>query len=292
MVGEEHATIVELLRSRQGLVLELCRDRLGFSYPANAAIAELGADLTLVKPTERFADLVLSVGEAPELRAVVIVEVQMAEDRDKPFRWPLYVAATRDRFRCPVELVVVTTDEAVAKWAARPMRMSSTTSFRALVVGPSLVPMIEDPSVAHQHTELAVLSALAHKTASTAYAALDAIHSIPDERVLVYADTILACLGPSARRALEELVKTQDYEYRSDFARKYFSQGEAKGREEGRDAGRDEGLIKALHAVIASRGFRIDEVLSVRIESADSAQLESWIRKAVLAASVDEAFDD
>jgi hypothetical protein len=47
-----------------------------------------------------------------------VVEVQLRPDPRKRFSWPLYQAVLRARLKCPVEIVVLTLDEATALWCA------------------------------------------------------------------------------------------------------------------------------------------------------------------------------
>ena len=45
---------------------------------------------------------------------------------------------------------------------------------------------------------------------------------------------IRASLDEAARRVLEEEMESGKYEYKSDFARRYFGEGREEGRQEGR----------------------------------------------------------
>lgn len=74
-----------------------------------------------------------------------------------------------------------------------------------------------------------------------------------------------------------------NYEFQSDFARKYLTKGQEKGREEG--------LTMALLTVLQSRGVRVSKKARARILSCvDIKQLNAWIGKATSVASVDELF--
>jgi hypothetical protein len=53
------------------------------------------ADLSDLRPAEYRADLVLLVEHGPRKRLGVILEVQLARDRDKPYVWPVYIANLR-----------------------------------------------------------------------------------------------------------------------------------------------------------------------------------------------------
>ena len=107
----------------------------------------------------------------------------------------------------------------------------------------------------------------------------------------------------AARRALEKLMASGNYDFQSDFARKYLARGRQEGRQEGREEGREEGLAKgreegevagqarALLAVLESRGLRISKMARTRILACtDIAQFDAWVRKAASVASVDELF--
>ena len=119
------------------------------------------ADLTDVQPTEYRADLVLRLLDGVEELGVV-VEVQLSQDRRKRFVWPVYVATLRARLECSVCLLVVTVDDAIAKWAAQVIEMGGGNQFVPLVLRPSGVPEVIDEAQARADPELAVLSAMAH----------------------------------------------------------------------------------------------------------------------------------
>lgn len=73
------------------------------------------------------------------------------------------------------------------------------------------------------------------------------------------------------------------YEYRSDFARRYVGQGRAEGNAEGE--------ARALLAVLDARGISVPEDARTRITSCtDLDQLDTWVRRAVTADSVQDLF--
>lgn len=92
----------------------------------------------------------------------IVVEVQLSPDERKRFVWPVDVATLRARLECPVCLLVVTADEGVARWAAKPIDMGSGNRFVPLVLRPSGIPEVTDEAQAQADPELAVLSAMAH----------------------------------------------------------------------------------------------------------------------------------
>ncbi|HYO72764.1 MAG TPA: hypothetical protein VEU33_42480 [Archangium sp.] len=83
-------------------------------------------------------------------------------------------------------------------------------------------------------------------------------------------------------------MRSGTYEYQSEFARRYFTQG----REEGRQEGRQEGEMIALLEVLEARGLQVDEQSRQRIEACTELdQLKRWLRKAVSVQSVQELFE-
>jgi hypothetical protein len=275
-----HEGVVSLFRNRPALAPELLRV-LQAPLPAFESVRVADTNLTEVVPSERRADLVLLL-EADAPRAALVVEVQLSVDPDKAWSWPVYLANLRARLRCGVALLVVTTDEAVARWAARPIGMGHPgLELTPLVIGPRSVPVVCDERQAERDPELAVLSALAHgrgpEAAEVATAALTAASRLDDDRAALYVDLVLAHVGVAARVFLEELMASRNYEYQSDFARRYFGQGRAEGRAE------------ALLTVLAARGLEVPDDARQRILSCtDLALLDTWLTKAITANSVSD----
>ncbi|HVY79948.1 MAG TPA: DUF4351 domain-containing protein, partial [Steroidobacteraceae bacterium] len=177
----------------------------------------------------------------------IVIEVQLSEQARKRFAWPAYVVNLRSRFKCPVCLLVVTADEAVARWAATPVDLGGNNFFTPMVLGPSGVPEVTDEAEARADPELAVLSAMAHgrdsdteKSTRIALAAHIASLGLDEDRARLYFDLVLSSLSEAARRALQTM-NPATYEYQSDFCRGLFAQGKAAGRTEGRMEGRMEG---------------------------------------------------
>lgn len=165
MLPVDHESLVAILREHPELVLDLLRS--AFHLDASGEIEVAPSNLTTLHSPHHRADLVVVLrapGDRRPRRALVI-EVQLQRDPDKRLRWPVDVALTRARLRCPVTLVVITLDAATARWCAEPIELDENGSvLYPLVVGPSSVP-IADARPARRHPELAVLSLLAHRDA-------------------------------------------------------------------------------------------------------------------------------
>jgi hypothetical protein len=232
-----HEAIVFLFRSEPALAPELLRTALHVSLPQYSEARIDSAELTDLQPAEYRADLVVLLRTgAPVLG--IIVEVQLSPDQRKRFVWPAYVADLRARLRRPVLLLVVTPDEAVARWATKPIDLGGGNLFVPFVLRPSEVPEIADDKQARADPELAVLSAMAHgrdvdsaKAARIAVAAQTASLGLDEDRSRLYFDLVLSSLSEAARRELQSMDPAK-YEYQSDFAKRYVAQGRAEGRTE------------------------------------------------------------
>ena len=67
------------------------------------------------------------------------------------------------------------------------------------------------------------------------------------------------------------------YEYQSDFARRYYSQGLEEGRETGRGEGRGEGLRRAIIALVCARLPGLRDELGRWLDGHSEARLEQLI---------------
>src|SRR5262249_30084966 len=159
------------------LATVLLSDPLGVPVPAFQHARVSSGDLTNVTPTEYRADavIILTREEVPVLG--VVVEVQLRPERRKRFAWPAYVATLHARLECPVQLLVVCPDQAVAAWCADPIQMGDPPVLMLWpqVAGLQDVPVVTDPTLARQQPELAVLSAMAHGERSGQQGVFDAL---------------------------------------------------------------------------------------------------------------------
>jgi len=136
---------------------------------------------------------------------------------------------------------------------------------------------------------------------------LAVVELLLDDRQLLYHDLISTALPEAARIALEKLMASGNFDFQSDFARKYLARGREEGLEKGREEGLEEGLekglekgreegevagqAKALLAVLESRGMRISKKVRAHILACtDIDQIDAWLRKATSVASADELF--
>jgi hypothetical protein len=193
----------------------------------------------------------------------------------------------RSRLEVPVSVLVVTADDATARWAAQSLELGGGNVFRPLVLGPSGVPEIVDEAKAGADPELAVLSAMAHgrgedsgKAAQIALAAQIAISVLDDERRRLYLDLVLKSLSESAQRELRAMDPAK-YEYQSDFAKQYIGVGRAEGEARGRAA-----LLRRQ----LTRRFGVLPIEAVeRLSAATIDELDAIGERLLSAQSLDEA---
>jgi len=299
MPSQLHEALLLLFRNRPTLAPELLEQALRVELPVYSEARIESADLTDVQPAEYRADLVVLLCDGKPVLGIV-VEVQLRRSARKRFTWPAYVAALRARIRCPVCLLVVTTDDAVARWAARAIDLGGGNSFTPLVVGPSGVPVVENRAHARSDPELAVLSAMAHgrdanseRALRIALVAMAASIELDAGRATLYFDLVAMSLSEAARKALREMDPAK-YEYQSDFAKHYIAIGEAKGEAKGEARGEIKGEAKGkaelLERQLARRFGRLPAKARKRLAGATSKELDAYGERLLSVATLDEVF--
>ncbi len=82
-------------------------------------------------------------------------------------------------------------------------------------------------------------------------------------------------------------MQLDNYEYQSEFARRFLAQG----REEGREVGRVEALASAILEVLEARGLSIGDAVPVRVTTCgDVQQQRAWVKAAATVATVASLF--
>jgi len=295
MPSQLHAALLLLFRNRPTLAPELLEQALHMELPVYTEARVESADLTELQPAEYRADLVVLLCDGKPVLGIV-VEVQLRRSARKRFTWPAYVAGLRARIRCPVCLLVVTTDDAVARWAARAIDLGGGNSFTPLVLGPSGVPVVENRAQAGSDPELAVLSAMAHgrdadsgRALRIALVAMAASNGLDAERATLYFDLVAVSLSEAARKALREMDPAK-YEYQSDFAKHYIAIGEAKGEVKGEAKGEAKGKAELLERLMAQRFGRLPVKARKRLAAATSKELDVYGERLLSVATLDEVF--
>jgi flagellar biosynthesis/type III secretory pathway protein FliH len=113
---------------------------------------------------------------------------------------------------------------------------------------------------------------MAHPDLETAEAAEAGLVRLPEDRQRLYWDVIMSVLPELVRQAVEARM-IKGYEYQSEFARRYYSQGLQEGREEGRE----EGLRRASLALVDARVPSLRGELERRLAGLSEARLEQLV---------------
>jgi predicted transposase YdaD len=166
------------------------------------------------------------------------------------------------------------------------------------------VPTVTDTTRALADPELAVLSAMAHGdsddtllAAQIAQAAIAASIGLDPDRSVLYFDMVLASLSEAARNSLQAMDPA-NYDFQSEFAKRYLAEGEAKGRAEGRAEGRTEGEAKGrtegeatlLSKLLTLKFGPLDDATAQRLRGASTTELERWAERILTANALDDVF--
>jgi hypothetical protein len=281
-----HEILVEMFRERPALAADLLTGPLRVALPAFDDAVVSAGDLTSIAPTEYRADVVIRLTAGGRTALAVAVEAQLRIDARKRRAWPAYVATLHARLDCPVQLLVVCPDPAVAAWCSTPIVIGNPgLVLTPMVLGPDRIPVVTDPHEARQHPELAVLSALAHggrpDQRHIFNALLAALNTIDHDHAGLYSDVVFGVLPAAAREYKEVFMHAiaRKYGYQSEVARALFAQGEATGE------------ARAVLAVLDARGVDVPEKVRDEITAcADPDLLETWVRRAATATTIDDLF--
>jgi len=271
-----------LFRNCPSLAARLIRDTLGIELPQYAEARLDSAELTDVQPAEYRADLVVQLFSGTPVLGI-IVEVQLSVDERKHFSWPAYVANLRARLKCPVCLLVFTTEDAVAQWAARPIELGGGNQFVPLVLALSSIPVMTDEKNAFAEPELAVLSAMAHgskpdieQSVRIATLAQTASNALDPDRSKLYFDLVMRSLNATVKQRLKQMLPFK-YEYQSDFAKHYVAEGEARGR------------VALVTRLLTLRFGELSPELKGQIAKKSADELDLIVERALTASSPQEA---
>lgn len=290
----EHQGLCKLVSEHPEVLLTLMQRELGMDVPGDVELLPAPETIREIRYPEHHVDsaVVLRRTTGGDLVEALVTEVQRQPDAEKLWSWPIHVAGTRARLRCPTTLVVMTGDEHTARWAAEPIDLGRGQAvLRPLVIGPSQVPSELDLETARQSPELATLAVIMHgrkpgskRLGQVAVQAVKEGLDTDTERYSLLADLIAACLDEQALQEIEDEMELQSTPPFSKWARKHFFEGEDKGRQEG--------LRRAIALVLEARRLALSLAQQERLaRCADEAQLEAWLRRASVVAEVDQLFE-
>jgi len=298
MPSQLHEALLFLFRNRPALAPELLSEALNVELPKYTEVRIDSADLTDIQPAEYRADMVILLLQGSPVLGIVL-EMQLSNDEDKRYVWPVYVANLRARIRCPVCLLVITAEEKVAAWARKAIELGGCNQFVPWVLSLAGVPEVTDEKRAREDPELAVLSAMGHaqdpdtnRSVKIAMLAQIVSAGLDAERSRLYCDLVMHSLPEAARRALQAMDASK-YEYQSEFARSYYGKGKADGVAEGKAMGIAEGKAAGVAEItlklLVTRFGAVSRAVQTQLQSASAAELERIAQRVLTAQTLDEA---
>ena len=175
--------------------------------PGGLASLRLEVDSSTLadRPDERADLLFRAFGPDRSLRMAILVDILDPEDEPSPASWLVDLALTQQRLECPVFLVVIAFDDALAIRVDRAFEMGSAT-LRPLVLGPRQIPVITKPSEAEGMAELALVSGIVHARSPHAHAIGTTLARVltveRPPQATQYWDMFLACVDEELRSRL------------------------------------------------------------------------------------------
>ncbi|MDP3275538.1 MAG: hypothetical protein Q8Q09_10110 [Deltaproteobacteria bacterium] len=286
-----------LLQQRPALLRELL---VALGRPVfSDALRVVDSSVRVANPIEVRPDVLLA--DPANRDPWVMIEVQMQPDPDKRRRWLSAAGALVASRGVEGDLVVLTTQPRVAKWAESIAHTGGPLGSRFLLI-PSVILLQEsmlDALLTGTQPELAVFAiwAVAHRKDAKARLVLRRCLGLIEEvadallrRVLVQA--MVSMLGDAMaavlRRwmmnpeAIPETPKARELRLLYEaFVERMEARGEARGE------------ARALRVFLESRGFLLtDSVRSRILACSDPAVLARWIGRAASATELSDVFTD
>lgn len=289
MPSAEHESPVALAKLDPGLVAWLLTNVFQVKVPDYHHARAQPTDVRVLVPRTYHADgMLLFCDPADRPVLAVVLEVQRGWDAGKRWTWKLYVAQLEAELTVSTALVVYCPDLAIARRYRGMFEFEGLSlQLRPFVFTPSDVPLVTDVQLARANPALAVFAAICHggdSDVDAVFPALaEALRALGPRNAILYYDIVLAGL-PAAPRARWEayMSTTVGSEYRSELLREVDARGRALG--EARGEARGEG--RAVLTVLDARGVPVpDSVREQILACTDLAQLDTWLRRAITAAT-------
>lgn len=304
MPGPVHEMMVSLLGEHPEWIDALLR-ALGRGAIPSGLVRD-DSMLHLVDPLEMRPDLLL-LGEASR-GPWLAVEVQLDEDPDKLFFWPLLAGVLRKTRGEMGDILVVTARQHVADWARRGAVDAGPLGSRLGFV-PVVVQLGEAEAkilLMAERPELAFFAAwamqerrgpAARKVVEGALARTNAVADEALRRALfrsilfVISDELAEALKVALMNIESIPESLNEKMLREAFEQRFGASIEARGEARGEIRGEARGEAKMLLTVLAARGFTVDDVTRAKVLACtDADRLERWGRSAVTAKGLDEVF--
>ncbi|MDA0633296.1 hypothetical protein OUY22_07670 [Nonomuraea sp. MCN248] len=169
MPSPRHDALIQLVKDRPELAVEILRDLKGVEMPTTPLIRVADSAFNNLPSGDLEADVVVVLGPPDEPAHAIVVEIQHDESKD-PRQLARYAVALWLLLRCDVTVLVICPDRGVAAHYATPVD-SGLPGYRlhphVLVLDD--IPVITDPREASAQPALSALSVKAHGMKSTAW---------------------------------------------------------------------------------------------------------------------------
>ncbi len=315
MVTTEHEAIGDLFRGDPNFAPRLLKTLFGKDIPSYAHVRVGDSALNQTMSVEFRADVVLQLEDERQIPTLsIVVEVQRNVDVRKENAWPVYATVQRSKTNCATIVLVVATNEEVAKWATTPIDIGwGLTTMRPLVLGPASIPVITDPAVACADPSLALLSALCHDQGEhgrdVVLAAEEALMASPKDMSKELAAMMVAVVynhvQTPLKRAIEALVMELKLNnrlveippfiqpYVDDGIKQGIKQGIRQGISQGISQGKFEQARSILERLIARAGIVLTDEQHKHVEACtDLETLERWTDNAINANTAADVFGE
>jgi hypothetical protein len=236
-------------------------------------VERLDTELNEAKPSVRQADFVALIREAEGTPAsVVVVEMQLEIDDDKPKSWAHYITYLAARYDVPVFLIVLTASERVAAWVTEGHAVGPHLRLAPLVLGPLEFKAAIDRGTVVLASPLGAIGAVlrhridesfllrvveelarsAIEPQSNEHRGHESRENVDDPLLRTLIDVLVGLASLSNRDKLAKILETYRMDIR-EVIRQHVEQqirveseakGEAKGKAEGEAKGKAEGEAK------------------------------------------------
>jgi len=259
------------------------------AHTRGAAVRMERTVFTETAPVERRADAVVRLdGDKP---LVVVIEAQLRVEASKRKAWNSYVAHLYERFECPVVVIVVTTNQAVARWARQPIESSLGASWTPIALGPREMPLDWSEEDVANNLSLAALCAAVHRQKKDAEPLYDLllgeVHrraaggQIDSNEFKHYIDVLEVV---STQRWWTKFLEEDmgNVRYTDTVMQRGLDEGLERGLEKGLEKGRAEAEVSVTRGILKdlARENRLtfDAASLRRLEqSSDADQLKAWL---------------
>lgn len=289
MPSAEHESPLALAKLDPGLVAWLLTNLFHVKIPDYHHARTHATDVRVLVPRTYHADgMLLFCDPADQPLLAVVLEIQRGWDLTKRRTWKLYVAQLEAELDVDAALVVYCPDDMTARRYRNLFEFNGLSlSLRPMIFTPHDVPLVVDVDLARANPALAVLSTLCHgdhALVETMFPALaEALRSVGPNKTVLYHDVVLAGLPLATRTRWEAYMSliTPGYEYKSEFFRNLATEHEARGE------------ARAVLTVLEGRGVPVPaEVREQILTCTDRDQLDTWLRRAGTATTVDDVIHD